>query len=314
MTLRAVIVDDSEIATRKLASVLEADADVRVVGTFSTVEALRAWPDLESASFLVLDVWMPGTSGLSAIRELAGRVPVIVVSEAAEGSELALEAVAQGAAAFVSKRSLGDAAGESRLRAIARSAAARGGTRELTLLLVVGSTGAPRALERLVPALRGTTAAIVVVQHLPPGGQVAFARWIEGLGVAARPAQHGDVLTAGRALIAPAGRHLLVEGSVVRLAPGGPGELHVPAGDRAISSAASLGRRLVALVLSGMGRDGALGIARALDAGATCLAQSPDESAAPSMPRAALEVSPRVRALTLERLGTDVRELVSRRR
>ncbi|AKF04752.1 chemotaxis protein CheB [Sandaracinus amylolyticus] len=314
MTLRVCVVDDSDIAAQRIARILESDDDVRVIKRFASVDELRAWGDLDTASVVVLDVWMPGASGLGAIREIAARVPVVVVSDVAEGSDVALEAVAQGAVAFVSKRELGTEPGETRLRAIVRDAATQSIARELPVLVIAGSTGAPRALERLVPGLRDVPAAIVVVQHLPLGGEVGFARWIAGLGLPARPARHGDALASGRALIAPAGRHLVIENGVVRLVAGAIGELHVPSADRALASAASLGRRVVALVLSGMGRDGARGIALALEGSATCLALSPDECAAPSMPRHALDVSPRVRAVRLDTIVTDVREALRRRR
>jgi len=313
LTCRVVVVDDSDLAARRIETILEGEPGVHVLARFSGVEAFLAWPDLETATVVVLDMWMPGTSGLAALRTIASRVPVVVVSEAAADSELALEALAQGAAAFVSKRELGNAIGEARLRAAVVGAASRTHVGEPPVLLVVGSTGAPRALELLLPELRGAMAAIVIVQHLPIGGEVGFTRWVSGFGLPASIARTGDPLRPDHALVAPAGAHLLLQGrGTVRLVPGSEGDLHVPSADRALSSAAFLGRRLVALVLSGMGRDGRVGLAAAVAQGAIGLAQHPDDAAAPSMPTAALGVSPRIRPLHLETIGQDIREALRR--
>ena len=314
---RIVVADDSDIAARRIEGILETDPGLRVVRRFSSAAELLAWPDLETVHAVVLDMWMPGLSGLSAVRELAAHVGVVVVSDLAPGSTIAQEALAQGASAFIGKSELGDAEGESRLRAAIRSAStgARAGMREPGVVLVVGSTGAPRAHERLLPALRDLGACVALVQHLPPAGEQAFARWASGLGPPAHPARSGQKLRPVEVLVAPAGRHLLIEQSgVVRLVPGKPTDLHVPSADRALSSAAWLGPRLVAVVLSGMGKDGTAGVADVIAQGGACLVQHPDESAAPSMPRSALSVSARVRASLLDTLGNDVRELIQRRR
>jgi DNA-binding NarL/FixJ family response regulator len=131
MSVRVVIVDDSEIAAKKLERALEQSSDLRVLGRFDGIEAALGSRHLKSADVVVLDLWMPGAPGLTAIRRLATAKLVIVVSEAAADSPLAREALAQGAAAFLSKRDLGDRKGEENLRTVVRKAAATFGARSL---------------------------------------------------------------------------------------------------------------------------------------------------------------------------------------
>jgi two-component system chemotaxis response regulator CheB len=312
MTIRIVVVDDSVTAAQHITSILESEHDMRVVRHFSNADNLLSWPDLETASIVLLDVWMPGTSGLKALRDVAARVPVIVVSEAREDSDLALETLGQGAAAFISKRTLAKELGALRLRELVRSTAMQGVALHTPLIVIVGSTGAPRALERLVPKLSELPAAIAIVQHLPMGGETAFARWVVGLGLTARPARQGDTLRRGSALIAPAGEHMLIAGRCVRLVAGSETDTHVPSADRTLSSAKSFGEKVMAIVLSGMGRDGAVGVADIIAAGGRCIVQEPDECAIASMPRAAMATSQRVRAYPVDILSRHVFEFVKR--
>jgi two-component system chemotaxis response regulator CheB len=315
MSVRVVIVDDSEIAAKKLERALEQSSDLRVLGRFDGIEAALGSRHLKSADVVVLDLWMPGAPGLTAIRRLATAKVVIVVSEAAADSPLAREALAQGAAAFLSKRDLGDRKGEENLRTVVRKAAARSHRGEaLPVVAIVGSTGAPRSLGALVPRLGTLSAAVVLVQHLPPDSAGRFPEWLTGLGLPTKYAEHGEPLVAGRGLLAPSGRHLVLEPPrSCRLAMPSAGDAHVPSGDVLLRSSTFLGRSLVAVVLSGMGSDGANGIRYVVAAGATCIVQAPDDCAVGSMPKAALAVSPSVRAVPMARLADEVaRELAGR--
>jgi two-component system chemotaxis response regulator CheB len=307
------VVDDSDIASRRLEQILEAAPDIRVVRRLESAEALWSSGLLSASPVVVLDLWMPGTSGLGALRGLVGRVPVVIVSDADHDSDLARESLAQGARAFVSKKELGRREGQERLRRIVREAALGELEAAPPVLAVIGSTGAPRALERLVPEWSDLSAAAIFVQHLAHGSEDAFARWLTGLGLRTRPAKSGDRLSRGEGLLAPGGRHLLLSPpATVRLGAGKPGEVHVPSGDRLLESALFLGRRLVVVVLSGMGDDAARGVAAAVRQGALCVVQEPTECVVDSMPRAAMAASRAVRAVPLAQLGTYARELVRR--
>lgn len=313
MSIHVVLVDDSDIAASFIERIVSDSRDIRVMQRARSVVELGAM-HLSGASVVLMDLWMPGRQGLGAIREIAGRHPVIVVSEAEPDGPVAREAVSQGARAFVSKRELASPEGAQRLRDLIRTAAARPDQASACdVVAIVGSTGAPRALEVLIPQLRGLAAAVVIVQHMPAGREEGFADWISRLGVAARAAKRGDVVRPGCAFIAPGGVHTAIDAhGRVALLPGDPHDIHVPSASALLRAASTLGRRLVAVVLSGIGDDGADAVAAIIERGGTCLVQDPQDAPAPSMPRAALRASSRVQVYPTLQLATGIRRACSR--
>lgn len=298
MSVRIIAADDSEIALRRLEQILERDADLRLVHKVRDLrdEAFRQL--VPSADVLLVDLLMPGRSGMSALTELAATLPVVVVSDAASDSEIAREALARGARAFICKRELGTEVGERRLRRVVRDAAARVRPSSATpVVIVAGSTGAHRALARIIPALVGAEARIVVLQHLPKDGERHFVQWLSGLGVPTQLAVAGQLLEPGRIVVPPAGTQMMLDGNARVSLVDARGELHAPSADALLSSAAQLGPRLTAVVLSGLGSDGARGVADAAQSGSEVLVQAPAECVAASMPQAALESAPGARSL-----------------
>jgi len=314
MSIRVALVEDSEIASRRIEQILRATDEIQLVGRFETVQELLDAKMLKAADVLLLDMWLPGRHGLSAIRDIAARVPVIIVSDEAPDSPMAQEALAQGAIEFIAKRELSTAEGEDRLcRTIRGAAEGRLSAEEYGILTIVGSTGAPRVLEQLIPQIATTKAAIVLVQHMPDGRAEGFARWLARLGMPARLVAPLDRLRPGRILVAPSGQHtVLIPPQSLRLRPAEADDFHVPSGDRLLGSAAALGPRVVSLVLSGLGSDGAEGAAQVLKAGGQVLVQLPTEAAAPSMPRSTLDLSPRVRPVAVAQLGEEVLRALER--
>lgn len=307
---RVVVVDDSEIAQRRLEDILESGNDIRVVRKLATLVDVVTSREVASGDVVVLDMWMPGRSGLSALADVAASAPVVVVSDAPIDSEIAREATARGAFAYVSKRDLGTERGAEKLRRVVREAAK--GIKSVKdtvqpLLIVAGSTGAHRALARIAPSLVALDSRIVIVQHLAEGSDDVFVQWLAGLGLIARLATSGQMLEAGHVTVAPAGQQLTIEApGRVRL-KAASGELHAPSADVVISSAAWAGSRLTAIVLSGLGRDGARGVMEAAKRGARVLVQAPDdECVARSMPSAALEAAPDARPLSIDALAREV--------
>lgn len=309
MTIRIIVIDDSAIALAKIEEVLEEAADLRVVKKLSSLEDVDLDRALASADVVIVDMLMPGRSGLGALDDLVARAATVVVSDAAADSTIAREAGARGVGGYVSKRELATGAGRERLRRLVRRAAAgRKATPLATpLVAIAGSTGAHRALELLVPAMRESMARAVVLQHMPEGGEDGFVAWLTRLGVPAHLAAQGEVLMAGHLAVAAAGRHLEVERSGrVRLRAAGQDDLHVPSADALFRSLIALGPHVTAVVLSGLGRDGAGAIAELEAAGARILVQAPDECVARSMPEAALAAAKRARALSVPLLAKEL--------
>lgn len=163
--------------------------------------------------------------------------------------------------------------------------------RRRDLVVIGGSAGAVRALGRLVRALpEGFAASVLVALHRAPRGISRMAELVaKGGRLPARDATDGDALEPGRILVAPADRHLMVEGDVVRVVRGPRENRSRPAIDPLFRSAAvSRGSQVVGVILSGMLDDGTLGMAAIKRCGGLALVQDPDDAEYPDMPRSVL--------------------------
>jgi two-component system chemotaxis response regulator CheB len=162
------------------------------------------------------------------------------------------------------------------------------------LIVIASSTGGPQALLSIVPELElGSRAALIVVQHMPDGFTGALAEQLsEAADFDVREARTGDVAAAGTALVAPGGSHLLLDrAGRIQLRADPPVHGVRPAADPTLISAAqSFGPRTIGVVLTGMGRDGAKGLAAVKAGGGATLAQDKGTSLVYGMPKAAIEL------------------------
>jgi two-component system chemotaxis response regulator CheB len=158
------------------------------------------------------------------------------------------------------------------------------------------STGGPNALLYLLSQLPADfPGSILIVQHMPEGFTQMFAhRLADSCAIEVKEAQSGDLLLAGRALICPGNRHMRVRkmplGDVVVLADDPRVNGHRPSADVLFRSvAAEYGAKTVALIMTGMGEDGAEGIKYVKDAGGLAVAQDEASSVVFGMPKVAIE-------------------------
>ena len=162
------------------------------------------------------------------------------------------------------------------------------------LVIIASSTGGPQALLRVVPYLKlPARAALIIVQHMPDGFTGALAEQLSAAaGFQVREARAGDLVSSGNALVAPGGTHLLLDrGGRVQLRADAPVHGVRPAADPTLVSAAQcFGPRTIGVVLTGMGRDGAKGLAAVKAAGGATLAQDKASSLVYGMPKAAVEL------------------------
>ncbi|HVQ09083.1 MAG TPA: chemotaxis-specific protein-glutamate methyltransferase CheB [Allosphingosinicella sp.] len=319
--IRLMIVDDSEVARAVLSRMVAAHADFEIVATAGNasdaLDALRAI----RCDVILLDVEMPGASGLEALPDIlaAGQgARVLIVSSLAEhGAETTLRALAQGAADALPKPGIGNFAGHfakvlaERLRRLGRveREEAAGATPaapplklrdmpegELGCIALGASTGGLGALFEFLQALSPNVGApILVTQHLPALFMPHFARQLEAAsGRVARVAEEGEKLRSDEIHVAPGDAHLCVArhaGQIrVRLdrkhAPSGC----LPSVDPMLASvAAAYGRDGVGVMLSGMGRDGLIGSRRLVEAGGVMFAQDKASAAIWGMPRVVAE-------------------------
>ncbi len=315
---RVLVVDDSHFMRRALAKILEDDGRFEVVGQASDgVQAIelaaRLQPDV-----VTMDYNMPIMNGVEATKRImaARPIPIVMVSaHTTEGARQTLDALAAGAVDFIPKPSgevstdIGMVAEEivakvweacSAAPRVPAPAAPRPGTplrrpgRHRRIVIIGVSTGGPVALTRILPALpRRTRLALVVVQHMPATFTRALAERLDAVcSIRVREAEPGDRPVEGTALVAPGGQHLEFTPAGTVLIHGGP-PVHGcrPSADVTMKSAAKVfGVNAVGVILTGMGRDGAEGMAAIKEAGGTTLAQDKETSLLFGMPKASIEM------------------------
>jgi two-component system chemotaxis response regulator CheB len=343
--VRVLVVDDSALMRKMIPQMLEADPSIEVVGTamdgtfcLKKIEELRP-------HVITLDLQMPGMNGIETLKEIMRRdpLPVIVVSShSTEGASVTFKALGLGAFDFVTKPQdsvhMADTAKEliAKILAAADCKVVRPGTFQIAVpaekisatkagpppskLVAIGiSTGGPQALEFLLAQLPPDfPGAIVVVQHMPEGFTEMFARRLNELcSLRVKEAQSGDVLQAGRVLICPGSKHIKVKrltmGDIVVLNEDARVNGHRPSADVLFNSAAEeFGPQTVAVIMTGMGDDGAEGLGAVKRAGGMTIAQSEESCVVYGMPKAAIERGYAARVIALDVLSATLQALCGR--
>ncbi len=174
------------------------------------------------------------------------------------------------------------------------------------------STGGTQALEAVLCALPVDSPGLVIVQHMPEQFTAAFAQRLNKVcDIQVREAAHGDRVHPGLALIAPGGRHLVLERSGahyrVAVVDGPPIRRHRPSVDVLFKSMARVaGRNALGVIMTGMGDDGARGLKEMRDAGARTLGQDEDSCVVYGMPKEALKLGGVERELPLEAIPSAI--------
>jgi two-component system chemotaxis response regulator CheB len=317
--IRIFIVDDSAFVRRALTRVLAAEPGFCVVGEAeSGAEALAKIPAADP-DFVTLDVAMPGMDGLQVLPALLRWKPslrvVMLSAHTQEGATATVTALAAGAVDFIDKTAFSVMDLEllrrevvDRLEALAPGSrpsngdaarpeataapAAMADLRACELCVIGASTGGPAAVQRILQRLPARFPfPLVVVQHMPQGFTEAFARRLDSLSrLRVSEAIEGRRLTAGDVVIAPGGRHLRVSpGLAVVLSPEPSDARHIPSIDVTMRSAArSRPGRVLGILLTGMGEDGAEGMATIRAGGGVTIAESETSCVVYGMPRAAV--------------------------
>ncbi len=321
--IRLLIVDDSAVARAVLSRILAGFGDFAVVAQAADARSAMDALAVTSVDIVLLDVEMPGASGLEALPEIVaagnGARVLIVSSMAEEGAEVTVRALAAGAADALPKPGAATFAGRfsevlaDRLRRIGRAdrmpaadiraeeATAAPVLREmpdapLGCLALGASTGGLPALIAFLRALPPRIGApILVTQHLPEIFMPHFARQLEAAcGRLALVAADGDMLAEEKIHVAPGDAHLSLARNGLevavkldrRRAPSGCR----PSVDPMLASVATAyGDGGLGVILSGMGRDGALGARRLVEAGGAVLAQDRASCSVWGMPRVVAE-------------------------
>ena|SRR5581483_4218818 len=302
---RIVICEDSRTYARALTRALEYDGAHSVVGVFpSAEETLDALPSLQP-DLVTVDLELPGISGLAAIQQIMRDrpIPILVLSAHLDDPGATFgAALAAGALDALPKSRLdlrdpagADAAALRRRATLLAGARLQRATaprrRSIRMVGICASTGGPQALSELFRALPATfPVPILVVQHISDGFVDGLARLLDQtVPLPVRVARDGDHPLRGISL-APDGAHLLLgPRGRLTLDRSASAAGHRPSGDVLLSSmAAQLGGDSAAVVLTGMGRDGADGLGAVRDAGGLTIAQDEATCAIFGMPKAAI--------------------------
>lgn len=345
---RVLVVEDSLTVRRRLTDILGSDPEIELVGEAEdgkrAIELCRQCrPDV-----ITMDMMLPVMSGLAATEYIMAHcpTPILVVSASTNRGELfkIYEALAAGAVDVLEKPTETDAEGVwerrflatvklvARIRVITHPRARLAGWRrnasepavpssdapcaaqQCDIVVIGASTGGPGAI---VEILRGLPAEfqlpILFVQHINEPFGTAFADWLDGqTGRRVITAKDGVCVTSamGRVVVAPGGRHLVVRDRRLRLTLDVERHSCRPSVDVLFESvAAEYGAAATACLLTGMGRDGALGLLKIREAGGITIAQDESTSVIYGMPREAAalgaarhilrigEIAPRLAAL-----------------
>jgi two-component system, chemotaxis family, protein-glutamate methylesterase/glutaminase len=346
--IKVMIIDDSAVVRQTFVELLGKDPGIRVIGhamdpIFALEKMNKEWPDV-----VLLDVEMPRMDGITFLRKIMTErpTPVIICSSlTAKGAETTVQALAAGAFAIFTKPTMGvknfleDASAEL-IAAVRTAAGARvaaplhpltvppkvsadavlpaGGeamvvtTDRFTALGT--STGGTQALEFVLASLPRTCPGIVVVQHMPEKFTAAFAERLDKIcEIEVREARTGDRVLAGRALIAPGGKHLVVRRSgaqyVAEVVSAPPVNRHCPSVDVLFRSVAKFaGRNALGVIMTGMGDDGARGLLEMRQAGARTYAQDEESCVVFGMPKEAIKLGAAEKVIPL----SHIPELISR--
>ncbi|HXN23299.1 MAG TPA: chemotaxis response regulator protein-glutamate methylesterase [Candidatus Dormibacteraeota bacterium] len=338
--VRVLVVDDSALMRKLIPQILHGDSSIEVVGTAMDGEfALKKIEELKP-DVITLDLEMPRLDGIETLRAIMRQfqLPVIVVStHTRKGAYSTFKALSLGAFDFVAKPR--DAAA-GHLEAIAAEltekikgasraripkireqdlAEKRIGAKSRSkiqsppkLIIAIGiSTGGPVALQYVFSQLPADFAgSIVIVQHMPEGFTEMFARRLDDLSaVDVKEAKSGDLLLAGRALVCPGNRHMVVRrmsrGDIAVLSDSAPVNGHRPSVDVLFHSVArEIGSSAIGVLMTGMGEDGAEGLGAIQSAGGLTVAQSEDTCVVGGMPRAAIVKGFATRIVALEGIAS----------
>ena len=342
--IKVMVVDDSAVVREVVSGVLGTDPGIQVIATaadplLAMVRMKTQWPDV-----IVLDIEMPRMDGITFLKKIMHEhpTPVIICSTLAEsGTKTSIEALAAGAVAIITKPKLGlkqflndssndliqtvkaaAAANVKKLMVVGKqnadvilSPASGHGAMTLTTERVVAlgtSTGGTQALEVVLRVLPRVCPGIVIVQHMPEKFTAEFAKRLDGLcQISVKEARHNDRVVQGQALIAPGGKHMVMRRNgaqyFVDVVDGPLVNRHRPSVDVLFRSVAkSAGANALGVIMTGMGDDGAAGLAEMHKAGAHTLAQDEESCVVFGMPKEAIKRGGVQRIVPLNSIGREI--------
>ena len=344
--IRVLIIDDSMLIRKILTEILNSSPDIEVVGAAEDPLIARDMIKQLNPDVLTLDIEMPKMDGITFLRNLMRLrpTPVVMISTLTEkGAGITLEALTLGAVDFIAKpkvdviSTLNSYADEiiSKVKMAARANLSNSNravkakeshkiietpnkrpTNDKMIIALGASTGGTEAIKVVARGLPANTPAIVITQHLPAAFSESFVKHIDlASKMTALIPKHGQVVENGHIYLAPGDRHMEIarEGSkyVIKLLDTEPVNRHKPAVDVMFRSVAHCaGPNAIAVLLTGMGADGAVGMKEMHDAGAKTVIQDEQSSVVWGMPGSAFKLGCVDYVLPLEDVAHKIVSLV----
>jgi two-component system chemotaxis response regulator CheB len=330
--IKVLIVDDSILFREVLSRCISKDPRIEVVAKAADPYEARDCIIKYRPDVMICDIEMPKMNGIEFVSRLMPQypLPVIIVSNV---SDAVLDALRAGAVDFVAKpddrsqEGMDALANELLKKIIAAAGANIGRAEELpqknnnaenigknkfnnNLIIAIGSsTGGTEAIYNVLKKLPSDIPGIVIVQHIPPKFSGMFAeRMNRETALDVKEAKGGEIIEPGKVFIAPGDKHLRVRKSGGRfkteLIEGEKVNGHCPSVDVLfLSVAKECGRNAVGVILTGMGRDGALGLLEMRKNGAVTIGQDEKSSVVYGMPKVAYDIGAVEKQLSLDSIS-----------
>ncbi len=324
MKTKVLVIDDSALIRSLLTEMINEQSDMEVVGAAPDPIVARDLIKQLNPDVLTLDVEMPKMDGLDFLERLMRLrpMPVLMVSTLTErGSEITMRALELGATDFVTKPKTAISSGmreytelitdkirtasranvatlqrtvKPKAQGVAQAALKNPLISSEKLLIIGASTGGTEAIKSFLLQMPSDCPGILITQHMPAGFTKSFADRLDSLcKISVKEAVDGERVLPGHAYIAPGDHHLLLGRSganyVTQLSDAAPVSRHKPSVDVLFDSAATnAGKNAIGVIMTGMGKDGAAGMAKMKQAGAYTLAQDEATCVVFGMPKEAI--------------------------
>lgn len=335
MKIKVLVVDDSALIRSLMTEIIRKSHDMELVGTAQDAFVARDLVNKFAPDVITLDIEMPKVDGLTFLSRLmkARPTPVVMMSTLTqEGAEATFKSLELGAVDFIAKPSFDVVNGinqyseliTEKIRAAYQANVKRKPRRhspalqtfkssKKTKLIAIGaSTGGTEAIRQLLECFPANSPGIVITQHLPAGFTQSFAERLNRLTqLNVYEAKGGEKIVTGTAYLAPGGKHLTVikvgGDFITQLDDSEKVCGHKPSVDLMFNSLAEFGMdNVTAIILTGMGKDGAQGMKKIYKNGGYTIAQSEATSVVFGMPREAIKLQAVNNVLDLDEIAGEV--------
>jgi two-component system, chemotaxis family, protein-glutamate methylesterase/glutaminase len=348
--IKVLVVEDSPVARELLVYILDADPEIKVIGTVSNgIQALQAVKE-KTPDVITMDIHMPQMDGFEATRKImeTSPTPIVIVTGSMDpcAVETSFRAIEAGALAIVARpQGLGHPQFESDAReliktvklmsevkvvrrwtkarlapltTLVREIDVKRDHREVQVVAIGASTGGPVVLQTILSALpKDFLAPVLIVQHIAAGFTVGFVEWLNQTScLPVHLATHGEAMLSGHVYVAPDGFQMGVRAA-------GQITLNHDASEHGLcpsvsflfrSVAEAYGGKTVGVLLTGMGKDGAAELRLMKERGGVTFAQDAESSVVHGMPGEAIKLDAATYVLAPEKIAVALQNLVKSNR